>query len=40
MELRECLKCGEEFPESWDDCPFCDATPKRVSKYDEDEFWN
>jgi rubrerythrin len=40
MELKECRVCGEEFPESWEDCPFCDATPRRSSKLDEDDFWN
>lgn len=40
MELKECSVCGEEFPETWDECPFCASKPKRQYKFDEDDFWN
>lgn len=38
MELVECKRCGEVYPEEWPECPFCAAEPK-PDKFIEDE-WN
>lgn len=39
MELIECKRCGEVYPEEWPECPFCAAEAKPVDKFIEDE-WN
>jgi hypothetical protein len=32
MELEECPKCGEEYPSTWQGCPFCDSGDRPMVK--------
>ena len=37
MELEECPKCGEEYPRSWQGCPFCDSGEKPHYRFSEED---
>lgn len=37
MDLQECERCGEEYPEHWPECPFCAANPTRNLKFRKED---
>lgn len=37
MDLVECERCGEEYPSSWQGCPFCDAGEKPVLRFQKED---
>lgn len=36
MELEECERCGEEYPEVWGYCPVCDSGERIIFKMRND----
>jgi hypothetical protein len=39
MDIIECKRCGEDYPDGWAECPFCAAERKHDGRHAEDE-WN
>ena len=39
MELEECDRCGDEYPRSWNACPYCDSgdRPYLTPRFVEDD---
>ncbi len=38
MDLEECDRCGEEYPRSWQGCPFCDSGEHPVLKMPKNDY--